>query len=49
MLHALTSVKLSQLMDKNHWDFRNLEKQQVFSTEPTEELDADVIQSELAF
>lgn len=28
MLHALTSVKLSQLMDRNLWDFKNLEKQQ---------------------
>lgn len=26
MLHALTSVKLSQLMDRNRWDFKNLEK-----------------------
>lgn len=25
MLHALTSVKVSQLMDKNLWDFKNLE------------------------
>jgi tRNA 2-thiocytidine biosynthesis protein TtcA len=28
MLHALSSVKLSQLMDRNRWDFKNLEKQQ---------------------
>lgn len=28
MLHALTSVKLSQLMDKKQWDFKNLEKHQ---------------------
>ncbi|MCD6038810.1 MAG: ttcA [Gammaproteobacteria bacterium] len=28
MLHALTSVKLSQLMDKKQWDFRNLELKQ---------------------
>jgi tRNA 2-thiocytidine biosynthesis protein TtcA len=28
MLHALTSVKLSQLMDRNRWDFKNLEQQQ---------------------
>ena len=27
MLHALTSVKLSQLMDRNRWDFKNLEKE----------------------
>lgn len=26
MLHALTSIKPSQLMDKNFWDFKNLEK-----------------------
>jgi tRNA 2-thiocytidine biosynthesis protein TtcA len=28
ILHALTSIKPSQLMDKNFWDFKNLEKQQ---------------------
>lgn len=28
MLHALSSIKPSQLMDKNFWDFKNLEKQQ---------------------
>jgi tRNA 2-thiocytidine biosynthesis protein TtcA len=28
MLHALTSIKPSQLMDKNFWDFKNLETQQ---------------------
>lgn len=27
ILHALTSIKPSQLMDKNFWDFKNLEKQ----------------------
>ncbi|MBA3660996.1 MAG: tRNA 2-thiocytidine(32) synthetase TtcA [Gammaproteobacteria bacterium] len=27
ILHALTSIKPSQLMDKNFWDFNNLEKQ----------------------
>lgn len=26
MLHALQSVKLSQLMDKKHWNFKNLEQ-----------------------
>jgi tRNA 2-thiocytidine biosynthesis protein TtcA len=26
MLHALQSVRLSQLMDKKHWDFKNLEQ-----------------------
>jgi len=28
ILHALSSVRLSQLMDRNLWDFKNLEKQQ---------------------
>lgn len=28
MLHALTSIKPSQLMDTRFWDFKNLEKQQ---------------------
>ncbi|EKD69841.1 MAG: hypothetical protein ACD_46C00718G0003 [uncultured bacterium] len=28
ILHALTSIKPSQLMDDNFWDFKNLEKQQ---------------------
>lgn len=28
ILHALTSIKPSQLMDKNFWDFKNLETQQ---------------------
>lgn len=28
MLHALTSVKLSQLMDKGKWNFKNLEQNQ---------------------
>lgn len=28
MLHALSSLKPSQLMDKDHWDFKNLESQQ---------------------
>jgi len=27
MLHALQALKPSQLMDKNHWDFKNLEQQ----------------------
>ncbi len=31
MLHALSSVRLSQLMDRNKWDFKNLEKQQEMS------------------
>lgn len=32
MLHALSSIKPSQLMDKNFWDFKNLEKQQGVQT-----------------
>lgn len=28
MLHALSAIKPSQLMDKNFWDFKNLEQQQ---------------------
>ena len=28
MLHALSSIKPSQLMDKKFWDFKNLEKEQ---------------------
>jgi len=28
ILHALTSIKPSQLMDKNYWDFKGLEKMQ---------------------
>ena len=27
ILHALTSIKPSQLMDKKFWDFKNLEQQ----------------------
>ncbi len=49
MLHALTSVKLSQLMDKKHWDFRNLEQSQIVTGEVGAELPFDVIASELAF
>ncbi len=37
MLHALTSVRLSQLMDRNKWDFKNLEKQQVMSPKMTDD------------
>ena len=49
MLHALTSVRLSQLMDKKHWNFRDLEEQQIFGGEAGEELSSEIIQSELAF
>jgi tRNA 2-thiocytidine biosynthesis protein TtcA len=37
MLHALTSIKPSQLMDKNFWDFKNLEKQQGEAVEGDEQ------------
>jgi len=33
ILHALSSVKLSQLMDKNLWDFKHLEEGQNVTTE----------------
>ncbi len=49
MLHALSSVRLSQLMDKKHWDFRNLENQREMTGEIGAELPFDVIASELAF
>ena len=28
ILHALSSIKPSQLMDKDHWNFKDLETQQ---------------------
>lgn len=31
MLHALSSIQPSQLMDRNHWDFKNLELQRLNS------------------
>ena len=37
MLHALTTVKLSHLMDRKHWDFKNLEKEQEITLQKTEE------------
>jgi tRNA 2-thiocytidine biosynthesis protein TtcA len=42
ILHALTSIKPSQLMDKNFWDFKNLEKQQgeTVSGFPLDEMEA---------
>jgi tRNA 2-thiocytidine biosynthesis protein TtcA len=46
MLHALTSVKLSQLMDRNRWDFKNLEKQQEMSNKMTD-IELEVFASEL--
>jgi tRNA 2-thiocytidine biosynthesis protein TtcA len=33
ILHALTSIKPSQLMDSNFWDFKNLEQLQVYGHE----------------
>lgn len=38
MLHALSAIKPSQLMDKNFWDFKNLEKQQGTAVEQDEEI-----------
>jgi tRNA 2-thiocytidine biosynthesis protein TtcA len=49
MLHALTSVKLSQLMDKNLFNFRDLETLRTENTQSYHELSPEVIQSELAF
>ncbi len=46
MLHALTSVKLSQLMDRKRWDFKNLEKEQARGEEKTE-LELDIFAQEL--
>ncbi len=46
MLHALTSVKLSQLMDRNRWDFRNLEKQQEMNNRMTD-VEIDIFAGEL--
>ncbi len=46
MLHALTSVKLSQLMDRNRWDFKNLEQQQEMSHKMTD-IELEVFGSEL--
>jgi tRNA 2-thiocytidine biosynthesis protein TtcA len=46
MLHALSSVRLSQLMDRNRWDFKNLEEQQVRNGEITE-VDAVIPEEEL--
>jgi tRNA 2-thiocytidine biosynthesis protein TtcA len=50
MLHALTSVKPSQLMDKKLWDFKNLEKlREQIKLDQEIELDADQALAELAF
>ena len=49
MLHALTSIKPSQLMDKKLFDFRGLEKERDAALAPDIELSAEIVQSELAF
>lgn len=46
MLHALSSVKLSQLMDRDKWDFKNLEKQQIIGEQKTE-VEEDIFSEEL--
>lgn len=46
MLHALQSVKPSQLMDKKLWNFKNLEAGQVNYLENTEELGLDIPEEE---
>lgn len=46
MLHALSSIKLSQLMDRNRWDFKNLEKQQIVGEQKTE-VELDIFAEEL--
>ncbi len=48
MLHALTSVKLSQLMDKTHWDFRGLEGKRENKEKLSEE-ELDLALTELEF
>jgi tRNA 2-thiocytidine biosynthesis protein TtcA len=49
MLHALTSIKPSQLMDKKLFDFKGLEEARDAAVFTDIELPAEVIQSELAF
>lgn len=46
MLHALSSIKLSQLMDRNRWDFKNLEKQQIIGDQKTD-VELDIFAEEL--
>ena len=48
MLHALTSVKPSQLMDKQLWDFKNLEKLRENFSEDVD-LNFEMANEELAF
>lgn len=49
MLHALTSVRVSQLMDKKHWDFRGLEALQERDKQVGDALDFEVAAQELGF
>jgi tRNA 2-thiocytidine biosynthesis protein TtcA len=49
MLHALTSVKLSQLMDKSQWDFKGLDDLQQFDKTHNEQADFDLAALELGF
>jgi tRNA 2-thiocytidine biosynthesis protein TtcA len=44
MLHALQSVKPSQLMDKTLWDFKNLEIDQQAYLEKNEPFNADILE-----
>lgn len=46
MLHALSSVKLSQLMDRKRWDFKNLEQEQIIGEQKTE-VELDIFSQEL--
>ena len=39
LLHALQSIKPSQLMDKEFWDFKNLEKKRINKSDVFEELE----------
>jgi tRNA 2-thiocytidine biosynthesis protein TtcA len=38
MLHALSALSPSQLMDKDHWDFKGLEKNLISTCVQTEEV-----------
>lgn len=49
MLHAISNIKLSQLMDKNHWDFKNLENLRITKEEAEAELPFDRAAEELGF
>jgi tRNA 2-thiocytidine biosynthesis protein TtcA len=45
ILHALSSIKPSQLMDKEFWDFKNLEQQQDKQLKENNQEDADSYQA----